>query len=61
MPGYLGNKSEMIVHHLAVMKNECKIFDVKINDRVYFVPDNLEQARKEEFSPCKYCGDEKLS
>jgi len=61
MPGYLGNKSEMIVHHLAVMKNECKIVDVKINDRVYFVPDNLEQTKKEGFSPCKYCGDEKLS
>ena len=57
MPGYLGNKSKMIVHHLAVMKNECNIFDVKIRDRVYFVPDMLEQAKKEGFSPCKHCED----
>jgi len=55
VPGYLGDKSKMITHHLAVMKNECNIFDVKIKDRVYFVPDNLEQAKKEGFSPCKHC------
>jgi len=57
VPGYLGDKSKMIVHHLAVMKNECNIFDVKIKDRFYFVPDMLEQAKKEGFSPCKYCDD----
>jgi len=57
VPGYLGNKLDMIVHHLAVMRKECDIFDVKIKDRVYFVPDMLEQARKEGFSPCQHCGD----
>ena len=57
MPGYLGNKSNMIVHHLAVMKPECRIYDVRIGDRVYFVPDTLDQARKEGFVPCKYCVD----
>jgi len=29
MAGYLGNKFDMIVHHLAVMKPKCKIYDIK--------------------------------
>ena len=55
MAGYLGNKFDMIVHHLAVMKPKCKIYDIKKQDSVYFVPDILDQARKERFVPCKYC------
>ena len=55
MAGYLGNKFDMIVHHLAVMTSECKIYEVKKQDSVYFVPDILDQARKEGFVPCKYC------
>jgi len=57
VPGYLGNRADMIVHHLAIMKNECNIFDVKIKDRVYFAPDMLEQAIKEGYAACKYCTD----
>jgi len=57
MAGYLGNKFDMIVHHLAVMKPKCKIYDIKKGDSVYFVPDILDQARKEGFVPCKYCVD----
>ena len=57
MAGYLGNKFDMIVHHLAVMKPKCKIYDIKKGDNVYFVPDILYQARKEGFVPCKYCVD----
>jgi hypothetical protein len=55
MAGYLGNKFDMIVHHLAVMTPECKIYEIKKQDSVYFVPDILDQARKEGFAPCKYC------
>jgi len=55
LPGYLGNKADMIVHHLAVMKVECKIFDIKIQDKIYFVPDILDQAKKGGFAPCKFC------
>jgi hypothetical protein len=46
MPGYLGNKFGMIVYHLAVMVPKCKIYDIKKEDSVYFVPDILDQARK---------------
>lgn len=55
MSGYLGNKFDMIVHHLAEMTPQCKIYDIKKEDSVYFVPDILDQARKEKFVPCKYC------
>jgi hypothetical protein len=45
MAGYLGNKLDSIVHHLIIMKPECRIYDVKINDKKYFVPDLLDQAK----------------
>jgi hypothetical protein len=55
MGGYLGNKLDMIVHHLAVMKKDCNIYGVKKGDKHYFVPDMLDQAKKEGFAPCKHC------
>jgi hypothetical protein len=55
MPGYLGNKSDMTVHHLAVMTSDCRIVEIKKQDKVYFVPDTLEQAITEKFSKCKNC------
>jgi len=55
MAGYLGNKSNMIVHHLATMVPDCKIYYVKKEDKIYFFPDILEEAIKEKFSPCEYC------
>jgi len=55
MVGYLGNKLDMIVHHLAVMKAECNIYGVKKDNKHYFVPDMLDQAKKEGFASCKYC------
>lgn len=60
MAGYLGDKLDMIVHHLAVMKPECKIQDIKKEDRHYFIPDTPEQAIKENFSPCKHCIEKSL-
>ena len=57
MVGYLGNKFDMIVHHLVGMKPNCKIYDIKKQDSVYFVPDILDQAKKEGFVSCKYCVD----
>lgn len=53
--GYLGNKSDMKVHHLAAMIPDCEIYYIKKEDRTYFVPDVLEQAIKEKFVPCKHC------
>ena len=47
----------MVVHHLAVMVPKCEIYDIKKEDSVYFVPDMLDQARKEGFVPCKHCVD----
>lgn len=55
MAGYLGDKLNMIVHHLAVMKPECKIRDIKKEDRHYFIPDTFEQTIKEKFTPCEHC------
>ena len=55
MAGYLGNKSDMIVHHLATMVPNCKIYYVKKEDKVYFVPDILEEAIKEKFNVCRHC------
>ncbi|MDH3341178.1 MAG: hypothetical protein OEL84_07825 [Nitrosopumilus sp.] len=55
MAGYLGNKSDMIVHHLATMVPNCKIYYVKKEDKVYFVPDILEEAIKEKFNACRHC------
>jgi hypothetical protein len=57
LPGYLGNKSDLIVHHLAVMTPKCRIYEIVIGDRVYFTPDTLDQARKEGFTSCKNCID----
>ncbi len=55
MAGYLGNKSSMIVHHLAMMLPDCRIYYVKKEDKQYFVPDILEQAIKQKFVPCEHC------
>jgi len=55
MPGYMGDKSGMTVHHLAMKKHECKIYYVKKKDQFYFVPDTFDQAEKEGFAPCSHC------
>ena len=47
MPGYVGDKSGMTVHHLAMKKHECKIYYVKKKDQSYFVPDTLDCAKNE--------------
>ena len=33
MPGYLGNKSDSLVHHLAAMTPDCRIVEIK-NEKV---------------------------
>ena len=55
MSGYMGDKLGMTVHHLAMKKYECKIYYVKKKDQSYFVPDTLDCAKKEGFSPCDHC------
>ncbi|MCH9657452.1 hypothetical protein K0U27_01940 [archaeon] len=55
MPGYMGDKSDMTVHHLAEVQSECMLYYVKKKDMVYFVPDTLDQAEKEGFVPCSHC------
>jgi len=57
LPGYLGNKSGMVLHHLAKMTSNCRIYDIRIENRVYFTPDTLGHARKEGFVSCKHCID----
>ena len=55
MPGFLGDKETMIVHHLAKMVVSCEIYKIKHNKKQYFTPDSLEIASELGFSPCKYC------
>ena len=55
MAGYLGNKSDNVVHHLAEMTPDCKIVQIKKSEKIYFIPDTLEEAIKEKFILCKYC------
>ncbi len=55
MPGYLGNKSDGMVHHLAAMTQDCEIVKIKKVNKVYFVPDTINQAITEKFTQCKYC------
>jgi hypothetical protein len=49
MARYLRDSLNTIVYHLAVMKPECKIHNVK-KDRQYFIPDALEQTIKGKFT-----------
>jgi hypothetical protein len=55
MPGFLGDKQNNIVHHLANMKEECQIVNIGLKDKQYFTPDTLENAKAKNFSPCKLC------
>ena len=60
MPGYFAKRSEGIVHHLATIKDDCKLHPIEKRDKVYFTPDSLENAISQKFIPCKYCIDNKL-
>ena len=55
MAGFLGDKQTTLVHHLANMKKECKIVEMKLQDRQYFTPDTLENAKSMNFSSCIWC------
>ena len=55
MAGFLGDKQNTLVHHLANMKKECKIVEIKLQDRQYFTPDTLENAKSMHFSLCMWC------
>ncbi|MFB5602770.1 MAG: hypothetical protein ACE5Q8_07820 [Nitrosopumilus sp.] len=51
----MGDKASMIVHHLAQMTTDCRIYYIKKENRLYFVPDTVDQAIKEKFVPCTSC------
>ena len=55
LSGYFGKKSDMFVHHLAEMKPECRIYPVKKEDKTYFTPDTLQNAKSKGFIPCQHC------
>ena len=55
MPGYLGDREKMIVHHLANMSTECKIYQIKISARRYFTPDSELVAKNLGFQLCPFC------
>lgn len=55
MVGYLGDKKTMLVHHLAKKQKNCDIYYIEKQNRQYFTPDLLENAKKRGFSPCQNC------
>ena len=55
MAGFLGDKQTNFVHHLGNMKRECNIVEIKIINRQYFTPDTLDNAKRHNFSSCKWC------
>ncbi|QLH03046.1 hypothetical protein C5F47_05535 [Nitrosopumilus cobalaminigenes] len=55
MTGHMGDKARMIVHNLAMMSPDCRIYDVKKENMKYFIPDTLVQAKKEGFVMCEQC------
>ncbi len=55
MAGYLGDKSANVVHHLGTMTGECNIYEIKKINKIYFVPDTIQQALDEKFTQCKFC------
>ena len=57
MVGYMGDKKNMIVHNLGMMSSNCKIYQIKKEDMLYFIPDTLDQANKENFVNCDHCNE----
>ena len=55
LAGFLGDKQRRIVHHLQMIKPECRIYHIEKKDRVYFTPDLLDNAENSGFILCKYC------
>ena len=55
LAGYFGRRSDMMVHHLKEMSPECGTQAVPKEDRVYFTPDTLDNAKEKGFTPCKLC------
>ena len=55
MPGFLGDKKTMIVHHLANKQRECNIYEIEKSQSQYFTPDLLDNAKTLGFCPCKWC------
>ena len=55
MPGYLGDKEKMIVHHLAYMSPKCNVYKIKILQRQYFTPDSKITAVSLGFQLCPFC------
>ena len=57
MSGFLGDKSNRIVHHLANKKPECDIYHIEMKDREYFTPDTMDNAKSKDYESCKFCID----
>ena len=55
LAGYFGKRSDMIVHHLKYMKPACDIQEVSKEDRMYFTPDTLVNAKEKGFTSCRFC------
>lgn len=57
MPGFLGDRKHMIVHHLANRQPSCNVYEIQKLDKQYFTPDKITTAIDQGFIPCTFCNE----
>lgn len=55
MPGFLGDRKHMVVHHLAKKQSSCNIYEIQKSDRRYFTPDVISTAIDQGYIQCPFC------
>ena len=55
MADYYGDNNKKQVHDLNNQKDGCKIDEIRIVHRRYFIPDTHSQANSEGYASCIHC------
>ena len=55
MADYLGDTNKKLVHDLSNQKENCRIDEIMLVHKRYFIPDTSVQANSEEYTNCVYC------
>lgn len=55
MTHFLGNKADKIVHDLWNERPLCELWRLERNERAYFIPDTVAEARAQGFAICPHC------
>ncbi len=55
MADYLGDTNKKLVHELSNRKENCKIDEVMLVHKRYFIPDTFNQANSEGYTNCVHC------